>query len=377
MKKFKNSAVAVLIICLLFPFVSCSRNNGGSSADEPLTAKVNVVYEDGVTAEMLRANPENFLERQQDTYGMDEVSAKSFIKDTNKWQVYNVEVLINNATSDDLMFYFIESESNGKSGIFIGRESIDGEFGVPAGVKDVTYNVSFIVNIENRTPQQVLSDVNAIDFTLRYSSKPAVSDEDKIDESNLLSLYIKGLGSDGEATAAGGKDGAGSDKDTSKGDGLATSELSASKSDASLYSDMLEVYRKNPRAFASESENFGFAHDDAEDILGDKGYKIYRLNISLKNNSTHDLTIYNTLSASNGKDGIYVNRVSEYGEFSIAGGSEQVMPVTVLVKTSGRSDDECIGDILSLKLTLEYSKTPTINASGLESIEEIKTLAVA
>lgn len=375
----KKAFAALLALTMLFVFAACGDDKPVSVEDEKtITAVIGSIYEDQPMATYLRANPDRFYEKQALSYNLDTEQAKSFIENTDEWQVYSVEIMITNKTADELVFYYIESPASAEKGIWFGKESSDGEFGVVAGAENAVYHASLIARMDNRLSQEVIKDVKSVDFTLKYSVKPASENEDTIDENSLQSLVLKG--SEVQTTTVAKVDDGGKkddDNDESKGETLVTPELVISKMTSEELPSLYDIYKNNTAAFESECANFGFDKANAAEVFANGSeYKFYRITFSVKNNKDFDATVwYNKTSA--GNNGIWLNRVSEYGEFSIEAGGESEMPVYVLINAEGKTEDECYRAIMELNVEFTCSKTPVENEAGLESVEDFFTVTAA
>ena len=133
-------------------------------------------------------------------------------------------------------------------------------------------------------------------------------------------------------------------------------ELKASFDSIADGSKILEAYRSNEIAFSNEAKLYGMNSETAALVTYKEGsFRCYVLKLKLKNAKKYDLTVHSVLSPDNGKNGVWVCGVSQYGTFDVAAKSTAYMPVTVLVDSSVTPFSGVEKALRSMNLTLEYT----------------------
>ncbi|HBL40313.1 MAG TPA: hypothetical protein DDY98_01565 [Ruminococcaceae bacterium] len=133
-------------------------------------------------------------------------------------------------------------------------------------------------------------------------------------------------------------------------------EMKASIDSLSDGSSILESYRSNEIAFSNEAKLYGMDSETAAQVTFKEGsFRCYVLNIKVKNTKRYDLTVQAVHSPNNGKDGVWVCGVSQYGLFDVTANRTADMPVTVLVDNNITKQDAVEQVLKSMNLSLEYT----------------------
>lgn len=142
-------------------------------------------------------------------------------------------------------------------------------------------------------------------------------------------------------------------------------------------SSTLATYRTNSDwALKNLTEIYGFGSADADSVInGKEEWKAYSLDVEVNNKSKDDITIYKFLVEKNGKNDVWVSTVAN-GEIGIVSGNKEPIGITVLVKGKDVSAEDAAKAIKKFNIKIDYSKTPTENKEGVESIENHKTINV-
>ena len=101
----------------------------------------------------------------------------------------------------------------------------------------------------------------------------------------------------------------------------------------------------------------------------------YLLTVEIKNDSQESITICGFQSKDNGKDGVYFAK-DLGGQLSISAGGKGEAIIPVLCSNGELADDAVKAIVDGMDLQLVYSKTPTEDADGNESVEETKAVPV-
>lgn len=346
-KLFKATALILALSCV-FGLTACK----GGKPKGKLSANLTKISENALTAEELRKDKEYFFTRIAPAAGMDEGSANDFAKN-DAWKVYNLDVSVHNPTKTDYTFNDLVTGDIG-DGIFLLKESRDGDVSVP------TYNredIAFLAIVDSAkvSPDELFRTFNELDMKIRYYATPD-DDEEEPEESKMKLLEIgKNM-----PTVADGK----------------KAPVTIKKSKIEDGSEILSIYKGNEIAFSNEAKLYGLDADTAPKVVAkDSKWVCKVLYLQVRNNSDYDLTFYDITAEDNGSKGVWINRVSQYGEFDVDADTDSEIPVNVLIDPSvSEKDAEKL--INELKLTVDYSITPMVDSSGQESVEMTQTAEV-
>ncbi len=353
--KTKKILAVLLAAVMLFGFAAC----GEEKTDGKVTATLNTIYEDGGLKQYYINNEESFMRSAQLDLSMDENSANDFLANPDVWQVYALDIEILNRKDEAYTFIGFEAAGDMAEGFFFSKTSINAEYSVPYSEVAEPYPATVIVNTQKVSVEQMYTIVAGLDIKLLCYPTPA-DDEEEIPESD----YEK-IGITNNITAP------------EKDKGEAEDEISAKRNSIEDGSAFLEIYRKNDIAFNNEAKLYGMDSETAAQALAkDGGWECYVLFIDVENKTDEDLTVYTINTANNGTNGLWVNSVSQYGEFSMEPGVMSEMPVTLLLnpaQLNGMSIEQALD---ALDITVTYSKGTLVDASGNESVAIKKTAPV-
>lgn len=346
-KLFKAAALMLAIVCV-FGLAACK----GGKVKGKLSANLTKISENALTAGELRKDKEYFFTRVAQAAGLDESSANDFIGN-DAWKVYNLDVQVHNPTKTEYTFHSLVT-GDLKDGIYLLKESRDGEVSVPTSRRE---DVAFMVIVDSAKvgADEVFRAFNELDMKISYYPTPD-DDEDEPEESKMKLLEVgKNI-----PTVADGK----------------KAPVTVKKSKIEDGSEILEIYKGNEIAFSNEAKLYGLDADTAPKVVAkDSEWVCKVLYLKIENKSDYDLTFYDITAEDNGAKGIWVNSVSQYGEFDVDADSENEIPVNVLVdpSVSEKDADKLINE---LKLTVDYSITPMIDSSGQETVEMTQKVEV-
>ncbi len=135
-------------------------------------------------------------------------------------------------------------------------------------------------------------------------------------------------------------------------------ELKASFDSLADGSEIMANYRENDIAFSNEAKLYGMNSETAALVTFREGsFCCYVLNLKVSNTKKYDLTVRAVLSPDNGKNGVWVCGVSQFGAFDVAARGTAKMPVTVLVDGSVITEDAVEQALRGMSLSLEYTGT--------------------
>ena len=141
-------------------------------------------------------------------------------------------------------------------------------------------------------------------------------------------------------------------------------ELKASFDSMEDGSEVLAAYRASEIAFSNEAKLYGMDTETAALVTFKEGsFRCYVLNLKVSNTKKYDLTVQAVLSPDNGKNGVWVCGVSQYGVFDVSARGTAKMPVTVLVDGSVTAPGAVEKALRGMSLSLEYTDAAD-NAAG-------------
>ena len=147
----------------------------------------------------------------------------------------------------------------------------------------------------------------------------------------------------------------------------------------SVYPDepSLQTYYDNQQyALKTLPVLYGFNNEQIQSVLNDKGvWKAYTLEVAVDNKSKDNITIYSFEVKNNGKNDVWISKVSN-GDIGILSGNKETISISALVKGKDVSADDAAIAIKKYSIKIVYSKTPTPNSEGVDSIETHKTINV-
>ncbi|MBQ3603148.1 MAG: hypothetical protein IJA02_04875 [Clostridia bacterium] len=350
----KKITAIFLAAVMLLGFAAC-----GEKTDGKITAKLSDVYEDGGLKEYYLSNKEAFVIAAQNDLAMDEAAANSFLSNPDSWQVYALDVEVLNKTDEAYTCIGFEAAGNMADGFYFSKTSIGAEFSIPYGEEPELYPATIVVNTEKVTVEQMYTVISGLDITIVGYPTPE-DDDAEIPESDYKKIKVTNNIEAPEADA-----------------GKADDEISAKRSSVEDGSAFLEIYRKNDIAFSNEAKLYGMDSETAAQVLAkDGGWECYILYIIVENKTDDDMTVYSINAANNGANGLWVNSISQYGEFSMEPGSENEMPVTIMLNPAQLGGMTFEQALAAVEMTLTYSKGTLIDAQGNESVAIKKTAEV-
>ena len=133
-------------------------------------------------------------------------------------------------------------------------------------------------------------------------------------------------------------------------------ELKASFDSIKDGSRVLAAYRESEIAFSNEAKLYGMDSETAARVTFKEGvFRCYVLNLKVSNSQKYDLTVRAVVSPDNGKNGVWVCGVSQYGAFDVSARGTAQMPITVLVDGSLTPENAVEKALRGMSLSLEYT----------------------
>ena len=356
--KIKRILALLLVGVMAFTFTACKDNKPTPNKPGTLYAGLDEIFEDGSLKSFYEKNPDLFMKAAQNEIGLTEAEAQAFLSDSSNWSFYSLNVKISNNTDKNYTFASFKG-SETPDGVWLSSCPVNGELSLPPSVNDTLYPATVIIDTNKVSTTQMYSAVANLDLDVIYYETPE-DDEEEIPESKMKKLGVTNNIVAPEAD-----------------DVEPEEQISAKRTDIEDASAFLEAFKSNPIAFSNESKLYGMDSETAATAISeDAGWQCYTLNIEIVNKTDDELSVNKIIAADNGKNGVWVCSVSQYGEYGMPANDTQILPVSVLVDPSaigGKSAQEAIAQVV---LQLEYIAGATIDDLGNESILPSKTVDV-
>ena len=349
--KVKRILSLLLAAAMLLSFTACSGGSGKT------VAELNQIFEDGSLKQYYLNNPETFMAAAQEEISMSEADAQDFLANPDSWQVYSLEISVSNKGTEMFSYIGFEKAETKQEGFYFSTCPINGELSLPAGTENEFYPATIVINTSKVSVEKMYAAVAELDIVLLGYPTPE-DDNEVVDPSDYTKIKVK---NNVTAPKADNED---SDK-----------EIDAKRSSIQDGSAYLNLYRENELIFANEAPLYGMDSETAAQAMNKEGkWQCYVFYIAVENKTDTDLTVYRILPENNGANGVWLNSVSQYGEFSMASGMKDEIPVTVLVNPDSLGGKTVEETIAGMTINLEYSKGTLMDANGNESIQ-IKKIA--
>lgn len=349
--KVKRILSLLLAALMLLSFAACSGGKGKT------VAELNQIFEDGSLKQYYLNNPETFMSAAQEEISMSEADAQDFLTNSDNWQVYALEISLSNNGDETFSYIGFEKPEIKLDGFYFSTCPINGELSVPAGIENEFYPATIVINTEKVSIEKMYETVAELGIVLLGYPTPE-DDNEVIDPADYTKIKVA---NNIEAPKSDNKD--------------ADKEIVAKRSSISDGSAYLNLYRDNELIFANEAKLYGMDSETAAAALNKEGkWQCYVFGIAVENKTDTDLTVYRIITKNNGANGVWLNSVSQYGEFSMSSGMKDEIPVTILVNPDALGGKTVEQAIAEMAITLEYSKGTLMDANGNESIQ-IKKIA--
>lgn len=349
--KVKRILSLLLAAVMLLSFASCSGNSGKT------VAELNQIFEDGSLKQYYLNNPETFIATAQADISMPEADAQDFLANPDNWQVYSLEISLSNNGKEAFSYIGFEKAEAKQEGFYFSTCPINGELSIPAGIENEFYPATIVINTAKLSVEQMYSTVADLDIVILGYPTPE-DDNEVIDPADYTKIKVK---NNIEAPKADNED--------------ADKEIVAKRSSIEDGSAYLKLYRENELIFANEAPLYGMDSETAAQAMNKEGkWQCYVFYIAVENKTDTDLTVYRILPENNGTNGVWLNSVSQYGEFSMASGMKDEIPVTIMVNPDALGGKTVEQVIAGMTINLEYSKGTLMDANGNESIQ-VKKIA--
>lgn len=351
--KIKRIVSFALIVVMLFAFTACKKQPEPPKFEGTLYASFDRVFEDG-SAKVSYVKKTEALEYE---FGFDSNLAADFAASSDSWSVYSLNLKISNNTAVSQTFFEFSSSAL-PDGMWLSKISRNGTVTVDTNITDVDFPATVIIDTRKVNVADMYKALGNIAIEIKYFATPA-DGNDEAPESEHKKLAVTNNLVIPDTNIEPEK------------------QLSAKRTNIEDGSAFLETYRSNVAAFKSEAELFGIDEATAEKILAaNSGWEWYTLNIEIENKTADDLTVFNIVAADNGKNGVWISSLSQYGEYGMPANNKSVLPVSVLVDTSAIGDKSAQEAIAALNIQLEYVAGELVDDEGNENVLPSKFINV-
>ena len=362
MKKFISALTAVVLAAaIVFAFAGCNKSEETvtSTADETPVSDFRLGYVEIIPdVELLTLwGEDRYLYGKiiTDEFGLDENKTNSFYESYETHMVYGLSVEIVNNTDNAVDISGIETDSNGKNGVYIRNTFDGGERSIGAHSSDAL-TLHILCSDEELSDQQIVEAVKSMLLTLVYTQD---TEEKKfaLRLENGVEVYEKPSGNTETIRIGDTGDFAPSEALWNKYKDDTEANRSALKTGFGVNDDFVS-------AFYKESESYNF----------------YNYPIRIENISEHDIVIYDITTAENGKNGIYVN-IAFNGEMGIPGydpnANFMLPPFAVqILCVDDLSEDQVKNTVDAMVFSITYAEKAVDGDPDSEEVKEKQTITV-
>ena len=360
MKKLISAILVItLAAAVVFAFAGCKKNPTKEFED------LRFIYEDIIEDDVLLEKYANDVHRYRDIiaedFGLGEENTDNFYENFAEYYIYGMTVKTLNYTESDITILSVESDSNGKNGVYV-RKSVNGaENGVEAKLPENDYfanamTVHILCENVELSMAQVVETVMDMNLTVKYT--------DGTTEKELILKVEENI----EITAAPSGD---------KVIALRGEEFGAKEALIDTYVSDKGTYSK------TLADDFGMGKKGAEDFFANPDkYDAYTYAVSVENLSGHDIVIYDISPVKNGRNDVFV-KVGFSGEMGIPKKSADagyVLPpfmINVINGNTEKLDDEVLSTVDSIKFNITYAEKLVDGNADSEEVGERKTVEIS
>lgn len=350
----------VLSAAMIFSFAGCKDNV--NKPDEKVS-DIRLIYEDIIADDFLLEKYANDASRYRDIisddFGYGESGADKFYENYAEYYIYGITLRAFNYTDSALTLKSIESDSNGKNGVYIRKSFNGGENGIDAKTSKGDFNESALTlhvlneNLE-LSDEQVVGTVMSMNLTLTYSDGTA---------EKKLTLRI---GDNAEITQA------------DSGEEV----IRLSGTEFGIDENLLKLYSDKNIHMDTLANGFGMGEKGAEKFFASpEKYQPYSYNVQIDNLSDKSINVYGVQPVDNGKDGVYV-KVTFNGEMGVPAKSTEsgyILPpfvIHVLCTDTELLDDSVMRIVDSMSFNVTYAERVQGENADSEQVGEMKTVKV-
>lgn len=359
-KLFSAVTAAVLVAAIVFSFAGCKNNAELTPTQAPAPAAdyrmgyVDCIIDDALL-ETWASDAYRYKKIIADDFAMGAEGADNFYANAADHILYGVTVEIVNNTIEPIEITGIESDSNGKNGVYI-RKSFDGGERLVAAKTSEAVTLHVLCSNIDISDADVINTLKSMSFTMIYVRSGA---EEKF-----------GLKLEDSVEVA--KDPNKEAKSIQIGDG----GFEFSEALWNMYKVDSEANRATLR------NNFGVSEDFIKAFYAkSENYNFFNYPILVENLSGHDIVVYDVAVEGNGIGGIYLN-VAFNGEMGIPAKDPNLsyrLPsfiVQVLCDNDDLSDEQVKSVVDTMKFTITYAEKAVDGDPDSEETKEKQTITV-
>ncbi len=351
--RIKKIITLLMAAVMLAGLAACGAVKGNVSAT------LEKIYDDRALKQHYIENPEMFMQVAQSDIALTKEQAKDFLENSQDWQVYALNVELINGNEQPYTFVGFELKSKTEDGFYFSNCPVNSELSLPNGEEAELYPASVVVDSRLVDIQHFYELAAQLEFYVLCYPTPD-DDNEEVPEEDYIKIKVENKL---EAPKS-------EDKPV-KG------ELDAKRTTIEDGSAYLDSYRNNDIAFVNQAKLYGMDSETAAKVLAKNGgWQCLVLYINVENKIDEDITIHAIKTAANGESGVWLSSISLNGEFGLAPGGSEEMPVEVLVDTSVTGEQAVEELVAQLEIELEYSTGDMMDEYGNENINARKTAQV-
>ena len=359
MKKLFYTITAVLLsVAMIFSFAGCKDNV--NPPDEKVS-DVRLIYQEIVADDFLLEKIANDASRYRniitDDFGYGESGADKFYENYAEYYVYGMTLKVLNYTDSPITLKSIESDSNGKNGVYI-RKSFNGvENGIGAKLQKQDFAEGVLTlhvlneNLE-LSDEQVVGTVRGMNLTLTYT-----------DGASEKKLTVR-IEDNVEVTQSGSVD----------------EVIRFSGTEFGIEENLKTIYSDEKTHKSTIAGGFGLGEKGAEKFFASpEKYQTFVYNVKVDNLSDKSITIHGVKPLDNGKDGVYVKPTFS-GEMGVPANSDNsgfIRPplvIHVINSDPGLLDDSVMRIVDEMRFEVTYAEK--VEGDDPYAVGEIKTAEV-
>ncbi len=357
MKRFLSALLVMIITAsTLFAFAGCNKE------PEKTYEGIRFIFEelavDDKALETYSSDPARYRDIISDDFALGKDGADHFYENFAEYYVYGMTIKVLNYTESELTLTSLESDSNGKDGVYI-RKSINGsEIGIGAKLANSDFLADALTlqilnsNIE-LSDSDVIEIVKSMNLTLTCTDG---TEEKKVNLSIEDSAEItEPATNDGSSVAA-----------------------------FNLYGYAFVGIDGIPFTKASELEaTYGMTSKEAEKIVKKiDSCHAYSYTLSIENLCDKDVVVYDVSLEKNGKNDLYAKGTlgSELGLAARDPSKETGMPpfiVNILCTDDDMIESDVMDTLDTMKFVITYAEKTVSGDEMNDEVGEKKTVAVS
>ena len=356
MKRFLSALLVMIITAsTLFAFAGCNKE------PEKYYEGIRFIFEelavDDSTLEKYAADPARYRDIISDDFALGEDGADHFYENFADYYVYGMTIKVLNYTESELTLTSLESDSNGKDGVYIRKSINGGEIGIGAKLANTDF-LADALTLQILNSNIELSDSDVIEIVKSMNLVLTCTDGTEEKKFNLSvedNAEITEPETDGESSAAA----------------------------FNLYGYAFVGVDRITLTEASEFEaTYGMTSREAQRILKKTdNCRAFLYTLAIENLLDKDVVVYDVSLEKNGKNNLYAKATlgSELGLAARDPSKETFMPpfmVNVLCSDADMVETDVIDALDTMKFVITYAEKTVSGDEMNDEVGEKKTVTV-